>query len=287
MKKKLSLLLALLLVFSIALTACSSSDEGGEEAGETGETGETGGEIVTVKVGASITPHAEILEAARADFEAKGYKLEILEYTDYVQPNIALDDGSLDANYFQHQPYLDSFNADNGTKVVAIGTVHYEPIGIYPGKVKALADLPDGATVAVPNDATNEARALLLLEANGLIDLNDAAGIEATVLDIVDNPKNLKFEELEAAQVAFALQDVDIAVINGNYAIQAGLSAANDALAIEDKNSIAATTYANILCVKEGNEQNKALTDLLASLQTDAVAKHIEDSYDGAVVPAF
>ncbi|MBQ2698085.1 MAG: metal ABC transporter substrate-binding protein, partial [Clostridia bacterium] len=227
MKKKLSLLLALLLLCSLALTACSSDE---------------GGDVITVKVGASITPHAEILEAARADFEAKGYKLEIMEYTDYVQPNLALNDGSLDANYFQHQPYLDSFNQEHGTEVVSIGTVHYEPIGIYPGKCKALADLADGATVAVPNDATNEARALLLLEANGLIDLRDDAGLNATALDIVGNPKNLKIEELEAAQVAFALQDVDIAVINGNYAIDAGLEV-SEALAVEAADGAAAEAY--------------------------------------------
>ena len=283
MKKKLSLLLALLLVAAIALTACTKDDSTPD-----GE-GEGDGEPVapvTVKVGASITPHAEILEAARADFEAKGYTLDIIEYTDYVQPNLALDSGDLDANYFQHQPYLDEFNVDHNTHIVTVGTVHYEPIGIYAGKTADLARLPDGATIAVPNDGTNEARALLLLEANGLIKLEENVGLSATVLNIAENPHNYVIEELEAAQIALSLPDVDIGVINGNYAIQAGLHA-SDALAIEDKDSIAATTYANILCVKEGNEQNKAIADLLDSLHSEAVRTYINDTYDGAVVPTF
>ena len=286
MKKKLSLLLALVLVFAIALSACST-DEGSEGTeGNEGNEGNEGTTPVTVKVGASITPHAEILEAARADFEAKGYTLEIVEYTDYVQPNIALDGGELDANYFQHQPYLDEFNASNNTSIVSVGTVHYEPFGIYAGKTASLDELADGATIAVPNDATNEARALLLLEANGLITLSEDAGLTATVLDIEENPHNYKITELEAAQVPISLPDVDIGVINGNFAIQAGLKA-SDALAIEDKDSLAATTYANVLCVKEGNEQNQATLDLLESLHSDTVRTFIEDTYEGAVVPSF
>ena len=209
-----------------------------------------------------------------------------MEYTDYIQPNLALDGGDLDANYFQHQPYLDEFNASNGTSIVSVGTVHYEPFGIYAGKTTSLEDLPDGATIAVPNDATNEARALLLLEANGLITLREDAGLNATVLDIEENPHNYEITELEAAQVPIALPDVDIGVINGNFAIQSGLKA-SDALAIEDKDSLAATTYANVLCAKEGNEQNQAILDLLESLHSETVRTFIEDTYEGAVVPSF
>jgi D-methionine transport system substrate-binding protein len=280
MKKKLSILLALLLVVCLVFAACSKTED------DAPADDDSTAEPVTFKVGASITPHAEVLEAARADFEAKGYKLEIIEYTDYVQPNLALESGDLDANYFQHQPYLDGFNADHDTHIVTVGTVHYEPIGIYAGKTAALADLPDGAVIAVPNDGTNEARALLLLEANGLIKLAENVGLSATVVDIAENPHNFEIKELEAAQVALALPDADIGVVNGNYAIQAGLHA-SDALAIEDKDSLAAVTYANILCVKEGNETNQAALDLLDSLHTDAVRDYINNTYDGAVVPTF
>mgnify|MGYP000753707859 CR=1 FL=1 len=240
----------------------------------------------TVKVGASPTPHAEILNAAKDMLKAEGINLEIIEYSDYVQPNVALDSKDLDANYFQHKPYLDDFNAQKGTKLSSMGGVHYEPFGIYAGKTASLDELADGATIAVPNDATNEARALLLLEANGLITLSEDAGLTATVLDIEENPHNYKITELGAAQVPISLPDVDIGVINGNFAIQAGLKA-SDALAIEDKDSLAATTYANVLCVKEGNEQNQATLDLLESLHSDTVRTFIEDTYEGAVVPSF
>lgn len=287
MKKKLSLLLALVLVFAIALSACST-DEGSEGTeGNEGNEGNEGTTPVTVKVGASITPHAEILEAARADFEAKGYTLEIVEYTDYVQPNIALDGGDLDANYFQHQPYLDEFNASNNTSIVSVGTVHYEPFGIYAGKTASLDELADGATIAVPNDATNEARALQLLAAQGIITVRDGAGLTATVNDIEENPHNVKIEEIEAAQLPRTVADVDFAVINGNYAMEAGFSVGKDALATEDASSEAAQTYANVLVVKEGRENDPAIQALYAALTGDKVKDYINSTYDGAVVPIF
>jgi D-methionine transport system substrate-binding protein len=242
---------------------------------------------VKIKVGATPVPHAEILEAAKELLAKKGYDLEIVEFTDYVQPNLTLEDGTLDANYFQHRPYLNDFNAQNNTHLVDIAEVHYEPFGIYPGKTASLDALADGAKVAVPNDTTNEARALLLLEANGLIKLKEGTGLDATVLDIVENPKNLEIVELEAAQIPRSLQDVDIAAINGNYALEAGLNAGTDALAIEEKDSLAADTFANVIVVKEGNENNEAILALIEVLHSSEIKKFIEDKYEGAVVPKF
>lgn len=241
----------------------------------------------TLKVGASVTPHAEILKAASNILAEKGFTLEIIEYNDYVIPNIAADSGELDANYFQHLPYLTNFNEENGTKLVSVAAIHYEPFGIYPGKTKSLDQLPDGATIAVPNDGTNEARALLLLEAQGLIKLREGVSFTATVLDIESNPKNLVIKEIEAAQLARALPDVDLAVINGNYAIEAGLNVGKDALAVEDKDSEAAQTYANIVAVKEGNENSKAIKALIEALQSEEVRNFINEKYDGAVIPIF
>ena len=237
-------------------------------------------------VGASPAPHAEILEAARSVLNEKGYDLDIVEYTDYVQPNLALDAGDLDANYFQHLPYLEQFCQERGTKLVSAAAIHYEPFGIYAGNAESLDAVPDGGRVAVPNDATNEARALLLLEANGLITLDEEAGINATKNDIVENPKNLEIFELEAAQIPRSLTDVDIAVINGNYAIDAGLSIA-DALAVEDSESIGATTYANVVAVQEGHESDPGIVALVEALQSDEVKQYMEDTYQGAVVPLF
>lgn len=243
-------------------------------------------QLVKVKVGASITPHAEILAVIKDDLAAAGYDLEIVEFTDYVLPNTALESGELDANYFQHQPYLTDFNAENGTHLASVAAIHYEPFGIYAGKTASLADLADGAAVAIPNDGTNEARALLLLEAQGLIKLKEGIGLTATKLDIAENPKKLDIQEIEAAQLARALQDVDIAVINGNYAIQANLKV-SDALAVEDKDSVAAETYANILVVKEGNEAAEATKALIAALQSEKVRQFIDATYDGAVIAKF
>jgi len=241
----------------------------------------------TITVGASSTPHAEILEAARPLIEAEGYELEIIVYNDYVQPNVALDSGELDANYFQHKPYLDSQNEENKTDLVSAGIIHYEPYGVYPGKTASFDALADGAQIAVPNDTSNEARALLLLEAQGLIKLADGVGLEATKNDIAENPKNIEIVEIEAAQLARSLQDVDMAVINGNYAIEAGLNVATDAIAFEDKDSVAAETYGNLVAVKSGNEGREDIKVLIKALQSDTVKQFINDTYEGAVVPKF
>lgn len=241
----------------------------------------------TLVVGASVTPHAEILAVAKEILAEKGITLDIKEFNDYIQPNLNVESGDLDANYFQHKPYMDGFNVENKTHLVAIANVHYEPFGIYAGKTASFDELADGATITVPNDGTNEARALMLLEAQGLITLKEDAGFSATILDIEDNPKNLEIVELEAAQLTLSLQDVDMAVINGNFAIQAGLNALKDALATEDKDSDAAQTYANIICVKEGNEKNAAVLELIEALKSDKVKAFIEEKYEGAVVPLF
>lgn len=239
-----------------------------------------------IRVGASPTPHAEVLEVIKDNLEEKGYQLEIVEYNDYVLPNTALQSGELDANYFQHQPYLDNFNEENDTTLVSVASVHFEPFGLYAGKTASLDDLKEGAKIAVPNDTTNEARALLLLEAQGLIKLKEGAGINATVIDIVENPLNLEIVELEAAQVARALQDVDVAALNGNYAVEAGYSV-KDALAVEAADSLAAETYANVLVVKEGNEETDKTKALVEAILSDEVRDYINENYESAVVPVF
>ena len=270
MKKLIAIVLSLILVLSFA--ACGKKADG-----------------KTVKVGASITPHAEILREAAKLLEKEGIKLEVVEYTDYVQPNTAVEDGSLDANYFQHTPYLNTFNAENKTHLVSVGSIHYEPFGIYAGKVKALADLPDGAKIGVPNDGSNETRALLLLQQEGLLKLKDGitAASNATKLDVVENPKNIEIVEMEAAQIPKALKDLDFGVINGNYALQAGLNAGTDALAVEDASGSGAQTYANVLCVKEGNEKDEAIQALFKALTSPEVKEYINNTYQGAVVPIF
>lgn len=268
MKKIAKIILVLTLAISI-LSGCSSKKDD------------------TLVVGASVTPHAEILEVAKEILAEKGITLEIKEFNDYVLPNKNVDEGDLDANYFQHKPYMDQFNVDNGTKLVSVAAIHYEPFGIYAGRVDSIDELPDGGVISVPNDGSNEARALMLLEAQGLIKLKEGTGFTATILDIAENPKNLVIKELEAAQLTLTLQDVDLAVINGNYAIQAGLNATTDALATEDKDSDAAQTYANIICVKEGNENNAAIQELIKALKSDKVKAFIEEKYEGAVVPLF
>ncbi|MBP3731300.1 MAG: metal ABC transporter substrate-binding protein [Mailhella sp.] len=238
-----------------------------------------------VKVGASPTPHAEILKAAIPLMKEKGHDLKIIEYADYVQPNMALDAGELDANYFQHQPYLTDFNKEKGTKLVSIAAVHYEPFGIYAGKSSSLKDIKNGAVVAVPNDTTNEARALLLLQESGLLKLKDGAGLSATRRDIKENPHKLKIEEIEAAQLVRSLPDVDFAAINGNYAILGGLKV-KDALATEPADSLAAATYANILAVREAEKDRAELKDLAEVLKSEAVRSFISSTYEGAVVPS-
>lgn len=243
--------------------------------------------LKTIVIGASATPHAEILEQAKPALEEAGYQLEIVVYQDYVQPNVALTSGDLDANYFQHQPYLDQYNSENGTNIVSAGIIHYEPFGIYPGKTASIDTLKDGAKIAVPNDATNEARALLLLESQGIIKLKEGVGLNATKNDIEENPKNIEIVELEAAQIARSLQDVDLGVINGNYAIEAGLNVATDAIVVEDKASLAAETYGNIIAVNSGDENREDIKALITALQSDTVKQYINDTYKGAVVPKF
>ena len=286
MKKLLTVTLSALLALSL-LSGCGSSNT--ESTSDTGSetSSETSGETTTLKVGASITPHAEILEQCKPILEEQGIELEIVEYTDYVQPNTAVEEGDLDANYFQHVNYLNWFNEDYGTHLVSACTVHYEPFGLYAGKTASLDALADGATVAVPNDTTNEARALLLLQQEGLIKLADGAGITATAKDIVENPKNLQIKELEAANIPNALKDVDIACINGNYAQAAGLSVEKDALAVEATDSLAAETYANVLVVKDGNQDSEKIQALAKALKSDAVRDFINKTYEGAVVPVF
>ncbi|MEG1984476.1 MAG: MetQ/NlpA family ABC transporter substrate-binding protein, partial [Oscillospiraceae bacterium] len=240
-----------------------------------------------LKIGASPTPHAEILKFVKETLAEQGVNLEVIEFTDYVQPNIAVENGDIDANYFQHKPYLDDFNTENKTHLVSIAAIHYEPFGIYAGKTKSLDELADGAKIAVPNDVTNEARALLLLESQGIIKLKADIGLKATKLDIVENPKNVEIIEIEAAQIARSLPDVDFAAINVNYAQLAGLSVAKDALIVEDKNSTAADTYANIIVVKEGNENNEAVKKLCDALKSEEVRKYIETTFNGEVIPKF
>ena len=295
MKKLISATLAATLALSLA--ACGSSASSTEAAStestaasskaaeSTAETSELAG--TTLKVAASPTPHAEILNVAKDILAEQGITLEIVEFSDYVQPNLVTESGEVDANYFQHTPYLESFNEENGTHLVSVGAIHYEPFGIYPGKSNDLANIADGATIAVPNDTTNEARALQLLAAQGLITVRDGAGLTATVNDITENPHNLQIEEIEAAQLPRTVQDVDFAVINGNYAMEAGFSVGKDALATEDASSEAAQTYANVLVVKEGNENNPAIQALLKALQSDEVKNYIDQTYDGAVVAIF
>ena len=248
---------------------------------------ETGSlEGTTLKVGATPAPHAEILEVIVPILAEQGITLEIVQYNDYVQPNNAVEDGSLDANYFQHITYMNDFNEQNGTHLVSAAEVHYEPMSLYAGKVTSLDALPDGALIGVPNDATNEARALLVLQQEGLITLREGAGITATINDIVDNPKNLQFSEMEAAQLPLRLADLDMAVINGNYAIDAGLSM-DDALATESADGEAAQAYVNVLAVKEGRETDPAIQALAAALCSDEVKTYIEENYNGAVVAVF
>ena len=267
----------------------SSEAPAAEAAAETAA--EATEESTTITVAAVPTPHAEILNDVCAPIlEEQGFELVVKEFTDYVLPNTATEEGEVDANYFQHVPYLDNFNAEQGTHLVSIVAVHYEPFGLYAGRDKSLTsldDLPEGAKVAVPNDPTNEARALLLLQDAGLIKLDESAGLAATKADIVENPRNLDIIELEAAQTALSLEDVDIAAINSNYALEAGLNVSKDAIVTEAADSEAAQTYANVLVVKEGNENNPGIQALAAALNSDEVRDYINDTYEGAVLPIF
>lgn len=245
-----------------------------------------GGKKTTLKVGASPAPHAEILEVVKEILAKENIELEIVEFTDYVQPNSAVESGDIDANYFQHITYMNNFNANNGTHLAAVADIHYEPFGIYAGKTASLDALADGAKIGIPNDPTNGGRALLLLQEQGLITLPADAGLEPTVLDIQDNPHNFDIVEMEAAQLPRSLDSLDVAVINGNYAIQNGLKVA-DALAIESAEGTAGTAYVNVLTVKEGNENSEAIKALVKALQSDEVKNYINETYGGAVVPVF
>ncbi len=267
MKKAFALILALAMILTLA--AC-----GGKADNK------------TITVGATPAPHCEILEVAKELMAKDGYTLEIKEFNDYVIPNDSVEEGELDANYFQHITYMNEFNAEHGTHLVSVAGIHYEPFGLYAGKCASLADLADGAQIAVPNDGTNEARALLLLEQEGLITLKEGVGLSATKSDIAENPHNYDIVEMEAQQLPRTLQDVEMAVINGNYAIDAGLKV-SDAVAVEAADGDAATAYVNVLTVKEGNEKNEAVQALVKALQSAEVKAFIEETYDGAVVPLF
>ena len=238
-----------------------------------------------ITVAASATPHAEILEQAKPLLEEQGYELEVEVFNDYVQPNEVVESGDFDANYFQHIPYLESFNEEKGTHLVNAGGIHYEPFGIYPGTKDSLDDIADGDSIAVPNDTTNEARALLLLQDNGIITLKEGAGLSATVNDIAENPYNVEIVELEAAQVARVVDETAYVVLNGNYALEAGYSVAKDALAYEKSDSEAAKTYVNVIAVKEGNENSDKIKALVDVLKSDEIKNYINETYDGAVIP--
>lgn len=260
------------LSLAVSLTGCGAQKQGPVKEG-------------SIVVGASPSPHAQILEAVSEQLAQKGYQLEIKEFTDYIMPNTALEDGELDANFFQHQPYLTDFNEKNGTKLVSAAAIHFEPLGIYGGKTADLADLPEGAQIAVPNDTTNEARALWLLQAQGIIEVDEQAGLEATKQDITSNPKNVEIVEMEAAQLPRALADVDFAVINGNYAVAAEI--ADQVLVTEYKDSEAAKQYANIVAVREGDENREDIKALVEALQSDEVKAYIEETFGSTVIPVF
>lgn len=297
MKKRVAALLLGLAVASLA--ACGGqkaetkaesqveTEAGSEKAAESEKATEAAkaeGEAVKIKIGATPSPHAEILEAAKDALKKKGVEIEIVTYNDYVQPNLATEQGQIDVNYFQHLPYLEDFNKENNTHVVSVGKIHYEPFGIYAGKSNDLKAIKDGAKIAVPNDTTNEARALLLLEANGIIKLKDGAGLTATKQDIVENPHNVEIYEVEAAQIPRSLDSVEFACMNGNYAIQANYKP-SDALAAEDAQSEAAQTYANIIAVEEKNKDAEWVKTLVEVLHSKEIQDFINEKYEGGVVP--
>ena len=270
MKKIVSILTAGVLLASF-LTGCGAPGAGSDAK--------------TITVAASATPHAEILEQAKPLLEAKGYKLEVTIFDDYVQPNNVVESEEFDANYFQHIPYLNEFNEEQGTHLVNAGGIHYEPFGIYAGTKSDLSQLADGDEIAVPNDTTNEARALLLLEANGVLTLKEGAGLTATVNDIESYNKQIKIVELAAESVKDAIPDAAFVVLNGNYALEAGLSVGKDSLAYESQDSEAAATYVNVIAVKEGHENDDKIKALVEVLKSDDIVNYINNTYDGAVVP--
>lgn len=271
MKKKLSIILALVLSLALVVTGCGAKEETKKEDDK------------KIVVGATPLPHAQLLELVKEDLSQKGYELEIVEFTDYVKPNLSLNDKELDANFFQHLPYLESFNKEHGLDLASIANIHVEPMGLFSKKIEKIEDLADSSLISIPNDSVNGARALILLEANGLIKLDPEAGLAATERDIIENPKNLKFKALEAAQLTRTLQDVDASIINGNFAIEAGLNPVEDSLLIEGKES----PYANIVTVRSEDAENPKLKALVEALQSEKVKEFIAKEYGGAVVPAF
>ena len=298
-KRVLSSILAGVLAVSVFAGCGSKTEDNSQAAADNSTTPATeaaaeesteaaGGTVEskgTITVAASATPHAEILAAAKPILAEQGWDLEVTEFDDYVLPNEVVESGEMDANYFQHVPYLDSFNEEKGTHLVEVGKIHYEPFGIYPGTKSSLDDIADGDVIAVPNDTTNEARALLLLQDNGIITLKDGAGLESTVNDIAENPYNVEIQELAAESVARVADEVAYVVLNGNYALQAGFSVAKDALAYEKSDSEAAKTYVNVIVVKEGNEDNEGVKALVDVLKSDEIKDFINNTYDGAVIP--
>jgi D-methionine transport system substrate-binding protein len=297
MKKKLLALISVATLATGLLAGCGSNasdsstasssqaeSSAAAESSSAAASTESVPEDNVIKVAATAVPHAEILEVAKPILAEQGYDLEIQIFDDYVQPNEVVESGDFDANYFQHIPYLESFNEEKGTHLVNAGGIHYEPFGLYPGKETDLANI-EGATIAVPNDTTNEARALLLLQDNGYITLKEGVGLTATVNDIVDNPYNIEIVELEAAQVPRTLPDVSFGVLNGNYAMEAGLTVADDALLYESADSEAAATYVNVIAVKEGNENLPKIQALVEVLKSDAIKEYINENYNGGVIP--
>lgn len=264
MKRLISIVSLVLVLF---LVACKKDNE----------------KVITV--GASITPHAEILEECRDYIESKGYKLRIVEYTDYILPNVGVNDGSLDANFFQHKPFLDKYNESNKTNLIAVANIHYEPLGIYGGKKSDLSLVDKNSTIAIPNDSTNRARALHLLKDLGLIELDTSKGILVTSKDITSNKYNLKIVELEAAQVPLQLSSFDYGIVNGNYALNSNII--SKLIRSEDTSSIGATYYANILCVKAQNEKSLKTEILIEALKQDKIRDFINEKYQGIVIPVF
>lgn len=279
MKKKSILSVVLAGVLALGLVGCGGAASTGSSSGADSK------EDKVIKIGVSPKPHKEIVDVAVPLLEKEGYKVEITEFNDYVQPNTAVEEGSLDCNYFQHTPYLNDQNQSRGLHLKSVASIHLEPMGLYSKKLTTLDELQDGATIAIPNDSSNEARALRLLADNGLIKINDSETV--TPADITENPKNLKFSELEAAAVPRAVDDVDAAVINGNYAIEAGFNPTTNAILKEDKDSEAAKPYANIVVVKEGNENQEKIQALVKALSSDEVKDFINKEYNGAVIPVF
>ena len=268
MKKKIVVTIVTAALALSALTGCGGKKDAG-----------------TITVAASATPHAEILEQVKPILAEQVYTLELTFFNDYVQPNQVVESGEYDANYFQHIPYLDSFNEEQGTHLVNAGGIHYEPFGIYPGTKGDLSEIAEGDVIAVPNDTNNEARALLLLQDNGMLTLKAGVGLEATVRDIEENPYNVEIQELEAAQVPRVKDEVAFVVLNGNYAMEAGFSVAKDAVSYEQSDSEAAQTYVNVIAVKEGNENSAGIKALVEALKSDAVKEYINNTYDGGVIP--